>query len=103
MLSPETRTSIEQLLVRTRLTQSTIAARCGVSTSTVLGIARAIGISPWARKSKRKSRFPARAARDREIINLVGMGRTYVEIGKQYGISRQRVHQIVQLYRDRSR
>ena len=43
------------------------------------------------------------AARDREIIRLVGMGVTYEEVGKQNGISRQRVHQIVQLYRDRSR
>src|SRR5580700_10708439 len=94
-LPPVIRTSIEQLLTGTSLTQVTIAKRCGVSPTRVSGIARAIGISPWARKSKRKPRSPAQRARDREISRLVTMGRTYREIAERYGISRQRAHQIV--------
>ena len=95
--SPGTRTAIERLLTGTRLTQSTIAARCDVSSTTVSAIAREIGILCWARKSERPHK---QATRDREIIRLVGMGRTYDEIGKRYGISRQRVHQILREYRD---
>lgn len=98
-LSPETRTSIERLLNRTRLTQIVIAARCGVSPSKVSLIARAIGFRPWARKSERGSH--AQTTRNREIIDLVAVGRTYLEIAKQYGISRQRAHQIVRVYRDK--
>ena len=101
-LSSETRTSIERLLTGTRLTQNAIAARCGVSISTVSAIARAIGIRLWARKPERKPRFPSHIARDQEIIRLASLGRTYKEIGERYGISRQRAHHIVQLYRDKS-
>jgi len=64
-LSPGTRISIERLLNRTRLTQITIAARCGVSPSKVSVIARAIGFRPWARKSEHGSH--ARTTRNREI------------------------------------
>jgi DNA-binding CsgD family transcriptional regulator len=99
-LPPATRTSIERLLTGTSLTQVTIAKMCGVSPTMVSGIARAIGISPWARKSKRKPRSRAQMAREREIVRLVTMGRSYTEIGDQFGISRQRVHQIVRTYRD---
>ena len=98
-LSPDITTSIARLLTRTRLTQNSIAARCGVSSTTVSAIAREIGIGLWARKSERKRRSPAQPARDREIIRQVAMGRTYGEVGKRYGISRQRVHQIAKLYR----
>lgn len=97
---PVTR-SIERLLTWTSLTQVTIAKRCGISPTMVSGVARAIGISPWARKSKRKPRSGAQMAREREIVRLATMGRTYREIGEQYGISRQRAHQIVRIYRDR--
>lgn len=98
-LSPKTTARIERLLNRTRLTQIAIAARCGVSPSVVSEIARAIGISPWTRKPERKPRSRAQSARNREIIHLVATGRTYREIAEQYGISRQRAHQIVRLYR----
>jgi hypothetical protein len=49
----------------------------------VSATAREIGISPWARKPERKRRSPAQPARDREIIRLFEMGRTYEEIGKR--------------------
>ena len=68
----------------------------------VSSTARAIGISPWARKSKRKPRSRAQMAREREIVRLVTMGRTYREIAEQYGISRQRAHQIARVYRDKA-
>lgn len=60
-----------------------------------------LNICTAQREPDHKRRWPAQAARDREIIRLVAMGVTYDEIGKQYGISRQRVHQIV--HRDKSR
>ena len=102
-LSPETRTSIEQLLTGTSLTQTAIAARYGVSPKMVSCIARAIGFGPWTRKPERKGRSPAQVARDREIVRLVAMGRTYREIAEQYGISRQRAHQIMRRYADEAR
>jgi len=33
--------------------------------------------------------------RDREIIDLVNAGMTYAKCGEKFGVSRQRVHQIV--------
>ena len=100
-LSPETRTSIERLLQQTCLTQITIAAKCGVSVPVVSALARENGFTPWTRKSNRKPRCPAHQARNQEIVRLAGTGRTYGEIGERYGITRQRVHQIVRFYRMR--
>ncbi len=34
-------------------------------------------------------------ARDREIIELVNAGMTYAKCGERFGMSRQRVHQII--------
>lgn len=101
-LPPGIRASIERLLTGTSLTQVAIAKICGVSPTMVSGVARAIGISPWARKSRRKPRSRAQMARDREIVRLVTMGRTYREIAELYGISRQRAQQIARPYRDKA-
>jgi hypothetical protein len=95
-LSPETRTQIERLLFQTRLTQVQIGLKCGVAQSRVSTIAREIGFKPWTRKSKFVS--GARKTRNREIIRLATMGKTYAEIGQRYGITRQRAQQIVRLY-----
>jgi hypothetical protein len=79
-LPPETRTSIERLLTGTSLTQVTIAKRCGVSPTMVSGVARSIGISPWAgsqnasrdlgRKCHANVRSPASSRWDEPTVTL---------------------------------
>ena len=95
-LSPETQAEIVHLLSRTRLTQTSIAAVCDVAQSTVCRMAREIGIAPWARKGKYTS--PALASRNREIVQLAGAGISYAEIGRRFGISRERTRRIVERY-----
>jgi hypothetical protein len=95
-LSPKTQAEIVHLLSRTGLTQTSIAAVCDVAQSTVCRIAREIGIAPRARKGKNTSR--ALASRNREIAQLAGAGISYAEIGRRFGISRERTRRIVERY-----
>src|ERR1700740_732047 len=91
-LAAAIRNRIDKLLKHTRLSKRTIAGRCGVSQSKVSVIAGEIGFKPWQRKS-----LSGQTARNRKIIQLVALGRSYSEIANQFGISRQRVHQITRL------
>ena len=70
---------------------SEIAARFGVSSATISTRARSLGLPERGRGRRPHSEPPPR---HREVLQLAE-DRTYEEIPDQFGISKQRVHQIL--------
>lgn len=68
---------------------SEIAAECGFSYGTVASACRELGVKPKTGRKKTK------ASRDEMIECLARNGFTYENIGDAFGVTRQRIEQIV--------
>lgn len=80
------------------LTVVEIAKRAGCSISTVTNCAAKLGLPMRGKGNKlayRPDEMEMLRKRDMQIAMMRKEGKTLDEIGKKYGVSRQRVHQIM--------
>lgn len=77
---------------------SQIARDLGLSPHGVTGIIRRAGLVPNWRKRGRRPGTSQHPVRDAEIAGMRRMGATLKEIGDRYGLTRERVRQILKQY-----